>query len=62
MLICTIDFYHFAPVKVTITLAVGHKVSTKQNNYVTIIFCEEGEMVLKQFHWNILILLLNEIM
>ena len=43
MLICTIDFYHFAPVKVTITLAVGHKVSTKQNNYVTIIFCEEGE-------------------
>ena len=27
----TIDFYHFIPVLLTVTMAVGHKVSTQQN-------------------------------
>ena len=31
MLIGAIDFYHFLPISVTLTLAGGHKISTKQN-------------------------------
>ena len=29
--ICTINFYHFIPLSLTLTLPGGHKVSTKQN-------------------------------
>ena len=31
MLIGTINFYHFIPLSVTLTLSGGHKVSAKQN-------------------------------
>ena len=31
MLIGSIDFYHFIPLSLTLTLGGGHKISTKQN-------------------------------
>ena len=36
VLIGTINFYHFIPLSVTLTLAGGHKVSNKQNLLVAI--------------------------
>ena len=31
MLVCTVDFYHFIPLSLTLTLPVGHNVNEKQN-------------------------------
>ena len=67
MLVATIDFYHFVPISVTLTVGGGLRVGTKQNLMAS--FCHtfqliirmEFHMVLNQFKLNIWILLLNEI-
>ena len=60
ILIDTIDFSHFMPLSLTLTLAGGHKVSAKQNPH-GFIFIHTCQLMLKKFKLNILILLLSEI-
>ena len=66
MFIGTYGFYHFIPLSVTLTLAGGHKVSTKQNLLASFSYTSQLNgikfgVVMKQFKLNILRLLLSEI-
>ena len=66
MLIGTIDYYHFTPLSVTLSLAGGFKVKAKQNLLASF-FCTlfntwvwTIDMALKQFILNVLVLILSE--